>query len=323
MVIVTGALGFIGSMLVKELASKGINVVAAVDMVELSSRSDLLSPLSYLKYLDKDQLWDFLNTFASKNKVEWFFHIGANSSTTETDKKKIWSQNPDYSRRVFDWCSENEVPLIYASSAATYGAGELGYSDELDSEQLKPLNLYGESKLYFDQWVLRQCKAPPFWYGLKYFNVYGPNEHYKKDMSSLVFKSYFQVRDSGKIKLFKSYKSEYQDGQQQRDFVYVKDVCRWMIELMEKKPKSGIYNMGFGEAKSWNELARSVFKAMGKIETIEYVDMPESIRNQYQYFTQADMTKWRNAGLSSPKWSLEAGIKDYVETFLSVKKWET
>jgi len=323
MVIVTGALGFIGSMLVEELASKHIEVLAVVDMVDFNSRADLLKPGSYRNYVHKDQLWDFLNQQSSKTKITGFFHIGANSSTTETDQKKIWSQNPDYSRRVFEWCAQNEVPLIYASSAATYGSGELGYSDEIDSEQLRPLNLYGESKLYFDQWVLRQTKTPPIWYGLKYFNVYGPNEHYKKDMSSLVFKSYFQIRNSGQIKLFKSYKNEYADGEQKRDFIYVKDVCRWMIELLEKKPKSGIYNMGYGQANSWNELARAVFKAMNKTVNIEYIEMPNSIKNQYQYFTEADMKKWRAVGMSAPKWNLQNGIKDYVETFLSVKKWDT
>lgn len=323
MVIVTGALGFIGSMLVKELTSSGIEVLAAVDMVELSSRPDLLTPQSYRNYIHKNQLWDFLNSFPNKNQVKWFFHIGANSSTTETDKIKIWEQNPDYSRRVFEWCSQHHVPLTYASSAATYGAGELGYSDYLDSEQLHPLNLYGESKLFFDQWALKQSNTPPVWYGLKYFNVYGPNEHYKKDMSSLVFKSYFQIQKTEKIKLFKSYKNEFKDGEQQRDFIYVKDVCRWMIELMNKKPQSGIYNMGFGKAKSWNQLARAVFKAMHKIENIEYTEMPDSLKNQYQYFTEADMRKWKAEGMSEPQWDLESGIKDYVDTFLSVKKWET
>jgi ADP-L-glycero-D-manno-heptose 6-epimerase len=209
--------------------------------------------------------------------------------------------------------------LIYASSAATYGAGELGYDDRLDSEKLKPLNLYGESKVQMDRWAVQQKATPVHWYGLKFFNVYGPNEAHKGSMSSVAYKAFHQIRETGEMKLFKSYVPEFKHGEQKRDFVYVKDVSAWHLELMQKLPLSGIYNMGYGRARTWQDLARATFKALQKPEKIDFIDMPENIRGQYQYFTEAAMSRWKTLGMSAPRWSLEEGVRDYVQSYLLQK----
>lgn len=319
MVIVTGANGFIGSAMVWELNQAGVPVLAAVDLVPLSKRSEPLSKREYGKFLSKDELWDFLNLPETIEKTSWIVHMGANSSTTETNAELLWENNTFYTQRIFEWCAKHKKNLIYASSAATYGAGELGYDDFLDSEQLKPLNLYGESKVKFDRWAVKQGTTPPHWYGLKFFNVYGPNEYHKESMTSVAFKAFHQIKADGLLKLFKSYVPAYKDGAQMRDFVYVKDVTRWMLELIQKKPKSGIYNMGFGKARTWNSLGKSVFSALGQPENIQYMEMPESLRGQYQYFTEANMSQWRSIGMSAPQWSIEDGVQDYVQNYLSQK----
>jgi ADP-L-glycero-D-manno-heptose 6-epimerase len=243
--------------------------------------------------------------------------MGANSSTTETDAQHLWENNTFYTQRIWEWCTKYKKNFIYASSAATYGAGELGYDDFLDSEQLRPLNLYGESKVKFDRWAVKQGTAPPHWYGLKFFNVYGPNEYFKGPMTSVPYKAFHQIRENGALKLFKSYRPEYKDGEQMRDFVYVKEVTGWMCELMEKTPTSGIYNMGFGRPRTWNSLGEAAFSAMQLKTNIQYIDMPENLRGQYQYFTEANMAKWLKAGMSAPKWSLEDGVRDYIQNYLS------
>lgn len=317
MVIVTGANGFIGSVMVWELNRKNIPVSAVVDLVPLEERPQLLADKKYGKFLLKDQLWDYLNLPSTIKDTTWIVHMGANSSTTETNEDLLWETNTFYTQRIFEWCARHGKNLIYASSAATYGAGELGYDDFLDSEQLRPLNLYGESKVKFDRWAVKQGQTPPHWYGLKFFNVYGPNEYHKGSMTSVPFKAFHQIKDTGMMKLFKSYRPEYKDGAQMRDFVYVKDVTGWMMELIEKKPVNGIYNMGFGQARTWNALGEAAFSAMSKPAKIEYMDMPENLRNQYQYFTEANMKKWLAAGMSAPKWSLEDGIRDYIQNYLS------
>ncbi len=319
MIIVTGANGFIGSMMVWQLEQAGLGPIVAVDLVDLEHRSQPLKNRRIEKFLTKDQLWDFLNLSNTKKETRWVIHMGANSSTTEPNRNLLLEMNTEYTTRLFQWCSENAKPIIYASSAATYGAGELGYDDQLDSEQLKPLNYYGESKVLFDRWVVKQIKTPPYWYGLKFFNVYGPNEEHKDSMSSLVFKAFHQIQQTGKLKLFKSYIPSYKDGEQMRDFVYVKDVTAWMLELIQKQPKSGIYNMGFGQARTWNALGKQVFKSLGNNENIDYIDMPENIRNQYQYYTKAEMNTWFEAGMSEPKWSLENGVDDYIKYLLKKK----
>lgn len=314
--IVTGANGFIGSQMVRELNQKGEKAIIAVDAVSLSERPEPLKGTSYARFLMRDQLWDFLATPEAKAQVKWVIHMGANSSTTEKNWDHLLEVNTHYTQRLFEWCTENNVPMIYASSAATYGAGELGYDDTTDSEKLKPLNLYGDSKVLFDRWALKQTKTPPHWYGLKFFNVYGPGEAHKGPMSSIAYKAFFQIRDKGQLELFKSYVPQFRDGEQMRDFIYVKEVTGWMWELTQKKPKSGLYNMGSGKARSWVDLARAVFSALDKPEHIKFIDMPENIRGQYQYFTEARMQTWLQNGLSAPRWTLEAGVRDYVREHL-------
>ena len=264
MVIVTGANGFIGSAMVWQLNQLGQQDIVCVDSVSLSERPQPLKNLKYKKFLLKDELWSFLDSTEAKEKVTWIIHMGACSSTTETNKDFLWENNTFYTQRIFKWCTQFKKSLIYASSAATYGDGELGFDDTTDPELLKPLNLYGESKVLFDRWALKQKATPPKWYGLKFFNVFGPNEYHKESMSSVAFKAYHQIKKTGELGLFKSYNSEYKDGEQKRDFIYVKDVTHWMHELMTKQPQSGIYNMGHGTARSWLDLAKAVFAALDK-----------------------------------------------------------
>lgn len=316
MIIVTGANGFIGSVMVWELNQKGLTDIVAVDSVGLSERN-LLRKQKITKFLLKDDLWPFLETEEAKKKVTWIIHMGACSSTTETNKEFLWENNTYYTQRIFEWCAEHGKSMIYASSAATYGAGELGFDDTTDPEKLRPLNLYGESKVLFDRWAVKQTKTPPNWYGLKFFNVFGPNEYHKGAMSSVAFKAYNQIKDTGALGLFKSADPNYKDGEFMRDFVYVKDVTGWMAELMDKKPKNGVYNMGFGKPRTWLDLAGGVFKAMGKDMKINWLEMPENIRGQYQYFTEAKTDKWLAAGMSPAKWPLEKAVADYIQNYLS------
>lgn len=321
MIIVTGANGFIGSQFVLALNHAGLKNVVAVTAVDPVDRSARPHPLRHAKveqFLDRDEIFEYLKT-ASGQKVKWVVHIGANSSTTEKSWDHLLENNVNYSKKLFEWCSANNRPLIYASSAATYGDGELGYDDTTDSEVLKPLNLYGRSKVEVDRWAVKQRSAPPHWYGLKYFNVYGPHEEHKGEQASIAFKAFHQISQTGKLKLFKSYKPEFKDGEQKRDFIYVKDISAWMLELMEKKPASGLYNMGSGQARSWLDLGRAVFTALGKKPEIEFIDMPADLRNQYQYFTEAKMAKWKSQNLSGPKFSLESGVMDYVQNYLQKK----
>lgn len=317
MIIVTGANGFIGSALVWELNRRGIHHIIAVDPIP-RSHHDLLKNRQIAQFLKKDELWAFLQTPAASS-VQWVFHMGACSSTTETNWNFLRENNLEYSQKLFQWCSQNRKNLIYASSAATYGGGENGFSDRTDTNILKPLNLYGDSKVLMDRWALKEGQTPPRWYGLKFFNVFGPNEYFKGPMASLVFKAYHQILKTGELGLFRSHHPAYRDGEQLRDFVYVKDVTRWMVELMDRQPPSGIYNMGFGQARSWLDLAKPVFDSLQKPMKIKWIDIPISIRQQYQYFTEADMTKWRTSGMSAPQWPLEQAITDYVQMHLQAK----
>lgn len=298
-----------------ELNKQGRSDLILVDIVEPSARPKLLGNTQFVDFLSLPRMWDLLATPAAKS-ITQVIHMGANSSTTEKNWEHLYENNFLTSMRLFQWCAQNNVPLIYASSAATYGAGELGYSDQLDPQQLHPLNLYGKSKVIMDQWVIRQEKTPPHWYGVKFFNVYGPNELYKGPMASLVQKSFSQILETGKIQLFQSYRPEFADGEQKRDFIYVKDSTRMMWDLMQRKPVNGLYNFGSGKARSWNDLAKAVFAALNKETNIKYIEMPKDLRDQYQYFTEAPMNKWTDQGLSGAQWSLEAGIKDYVLNYL-------
>lgn len=314
MIIVTGANGFIGSMIVWQLNELGIQSIIATDSVPLTERN-ILKKRKYSRFLDKSGLLKFLEQ-PEAQKVQWVIHMGACSSTTEKNWEFLLENNTHYTQKLFDWCAEHGKSMIYASSAATYGAGELGFDDKIDSEKLKPLNLYGDSKVLFDRYALKASKTPQHWYGLRFFNVFGPNEYHKEDMSSVAYKAFHQINSTGELKLFRSANAQYADGDFSRDFVYVKDIVRWIAELMDKKPQSGLYNMGFGQSRSWNDLAKALFAAMKKDVKINWIEMPESVRNQYQYYTEAKTDKWIEQGLSAPQWPLEKAIADYVTQHL-------
>lgn len=316
MIILTGANGFIGSAILWQLNELGISDVICVDSVGLEQRN-LLQKRQYSQFFLHQELWSFLSLPDVQKKVTWVIHMGACSSTTEKNWDFLYSNNFQYSQRLFEWCSQHKKGLIYASSAATYGAGENGFSDTYDSEKLKPLNLYGESKVIMDRWAVKQTAQPENWYGLKFFNVFGPNEYEKGSMASVAFKAFHQIKKTGELGLFKSYHPQYKDGEQLRDFVYVKDVARWIIELMNVKPESGIYNMGYGEARSWLDMAKALFQGMNQELKINWLEMPDDIKNQYQYFTKADMNKWSLAKMSPPQWPLEKAIEDYVTQYLT------
>ena len=318
MIIVTGANGFIGSALIWQLNQMGLTDIVAVDTVDLSNRN-VLQKRTYSHFFLAHELWSFLAHTDIQKKVSWVFHMGACSSTTEKNWDFLYENNFRYSQRLFEWCSQYQKNLIYASSAATYGQGENGFDDTFDSDKLKPLNLYGESKVLMDRWALKQKATPQNWYGLKFFNVFGPNEYEKGSMASVAFKAYHQIQQTNSLALFKSYNSQYKDGEQVRDFVYVKDVDRWMTELMDKKPQSGLYNMGYGETRSWLDMAHALFKFINKPAQINWLDMPDDIKNQYQYFTLAKMDKWKSQSLTEAKWPLEKAIEDYVKNYLTQK----
>lgn len=319
MIAVTGATGFIGSALVWELNRAGFTDLLLVDSASPESRPGILENKKYSRFLQHNDFLKFLKTPDAK-KITHIFHMGANSSTTETNVAFLKENNTDYTRTLFEWCTEHQIMYIYASSAATYGSGEQGFNDTTQFSELRPLNAYGNSKLVFDEWAAVQKKTPPHWYGLRFFNVYGPNEYFKGPMMSLVAKAYEQICETGKLKLFVSHNPEFKDGEQMRDFVYIKDITRWMLELLEKKPASGVYNMGYGTARTWLDLAAATFSAVGKPLKIDWIEVPENIRNQYQYFTEARMEKWFAEGLSKPQWSIEKGVEDYVKNFLMKDK---
>jgi ADP-L-glycero-D-manno-heptose 6-epimerase len=246
--------------------------------------------------------------------------MGACSSTTETDEEYLKRNNIEYTQKLWEFCARKGKPYIYASSGATYGDGKLGFDDATPPETFKPLNLYGWSKLKFDIWAMQQTQTPSRWYGLRFFNVFGPNEYHKGEMSSVAFKAFNQIRETGKLKLFVSHNPDYKDGEQLRDFVYVKDITRWMWEIMNKPAmKSGIYNMGYGKARTWLDLAKATFQATGKPMQIDWIQVPANIRDQYQYFTEAKMDRLMGQGLSKPEWPLEKAIPDYVNGYLKAK----
>lgn len=314
--IVTGATGFIGSALVWELNEHGVSDIVACDHVAPSRRPDLLRKRKYREFVAADDLFGYLEKHAGE--VEGIYHMGACSTTTETDEAYLKRNNVEYTQRLFEFCARVNKPFIYASSAATYGDGKLGFDDARDPSDYKPLNLYGWSKLKFDIWALAQTKTPPRWYGLRFFNVYGPNEQHKNEQSSVALKAYDQIRATGRLKLFKSYHPDYADGEQLRDFVYVKDVVRWMREMMSRTDvTSGIYNLGFGKARTWLDLARATFGATGRPVQIDWIEVPANIRDQYQYFTEAKMDRLLAERLSPPEWPLEKGVEDYVRNHLA------
>lgn len=315
-IIVTGAAGFIGSCMVSFLNQLGFNNLILVDEFGHENKELNLLHKKYLIKVERENFFDWVSR--EQPAVDFVFHLGARTDTTEFDYSVHQHLNVDYSKKIWNYCTINHIPLVYASSAATYGEGEHGYNDSHDIvEELMPLNPYGISKNEFDKWVLHQKDHPPFWAGLKFFNVYGPNEYHKGRMASVIFHSFNQIKECGKVKLFKSHKDGYNDGEQLRDFVYVKDVvavCAW---LMENQPASAIYNLGTGKARSFNTLVKSTFAGLDMEPNIEFIDMPEDIRDKYQYFTEACMDKLKNAGYSKEFYSLEHGVDDYVRNYLS------
>jgi ADP-L-glycero-D-manno-heptose 6-epimerase len=321
-IVVTGAAGFIGSCLVAELNARGRHDLIVVD--DLTGDADPkklnLTGKRYQRYYDKAEYLKLLKRDQFDFDVECILHMGACSSTTLQDADYFEKNNFEYTCTVAQWALKNNARLIYASSGATYGDGELGYSDdESFIAQLKPLNLYGESKQKFDVWVLKNGHQHKM-VGLKFFNVFGPNEYHKGDMKSVVSKAYQRVVAEGKMSLFKSYNPKYKDGEQMRDFVYVKDAVDVVMFLMEHPSINGIFNLGTGKARTWNDLAHALFAAVGGSAHIDYVEMPEVLRGRYQYFTQADMTKLQKAGYTKPFRSLEDAIKDYC-IYLSTKRY--
>jgi ADP-L-glycero-D-manno-heptose 6-epimerase len=320
MIIVTGAAGFIGSCLVSKLNNEGIKNIVIVDDFTNPEKNKNLNNKIVNEKLDRNIFFNRLEN--SHQDVEFIFHIGARTDTTEFDKSVFDKLNLNYSKNMWKDCTKYNIPLIYASSAATYGMGELGYNDDHEIiEKLKPLNPYGESKNDFDKWVLKQENKPPFWAGMKFFNVYGPNEFHKSRMASVIFHAFNQINATNKVKLFKSHNQDFEDGKQLRDFVYVKDVVDVLYYLMTQQKHSGIYNLGTGKARSFLDLAKATFSSMRKQENIEFIDTPIDIRDKYQYFTEAKMEKLIAAGYTQPFYSLEEGIEEYVQRYLLPKKY--
>lgn len=317
-IVVTGAAGFIGSCLVSFLNSKGINDLILVDDFSRPDKQRNLEGKSYSKLIDR-------NTFLIPSHfqdVDFIFHLGARTDTTEFNKEIFDELNLNYSKDIWNYCVEFNIPLIYASSAATYGDGEEGFDDdEFAMSALKPLNPYGDSKLAFDQWVHAQDEKPPFWCGLKFFNVFGPNEYHKGRMASVVMHAFNQIHENGKLKLFASHNPEYKDGEQQRDFIYVKDLLELMWFWYNDRNSSGIHNAGTGEAETFLSLAKAIFKALDLEPKIEFIPTPIDIRDKYQYFTEATMQKTYEAGFTSSFTSLDDAVADYVQQYLVQHKY--
>ena len=314
-IIVTGAAGFIGSCLVEALNRKGFEDVVMVDDF---SREDKRQNWTEKRFCDKIERNVFFQWFDGHYRdIGFVFHIGARTDTTEFDKSIFDRLNVIFTQKMWDACSKYAIPLVYASSAATYGLGEYGYDDRHDIvEKLQPLNPYGVSKNEFDKWALQQTAAPPSWYGFKFFNVYGPNEFHKGRMASVILHACHQISKTGKMALFQSHRPDFEDGMQLRDFVYVKDVVDVLIWTMEQRPENGIYNLGTGKARPFLALAQAVFHAMNLPENIFFIPTPEDIRDKYQYFTEANMTKLRQAGYDKAFTSLETGVEEYVRGYL-------
>jgi ADP-L-glycero-D-manno-heptose 6-epimerase len=319
-IVVTGAAGFIGSCLAGKLNNKGYKDIILVDDFTHPAKKYNYINKAFFDTLDREHFPEWLGSHAEE--VGFVFHIGARTDTTEQDRSVFNKLNLNYSKAVWNACARHGIRLIYASSAATYGMGESGYADDHSLiEKLRPLNPYGESKNDFDKWALVQAVSPPFWAGLKFFNVYGPNEYHKGRMASVIFHAYHQIRDTGRVKLFKSHHPGYPDGGQLRDFIFVKDVVDVLFYLMKRGENSGIYNLGTGKARTFSDLAKAVFHAMDIPENIEYIDTPEDIRDKYQYFTEARMEKLRSAGFDGIFYSLEEGIEEYVMEFLKTERY--
>jgi ADP-L-glycero-D-manno-heptose 6-epimerase len=315
MIVITGAAGFIGSCLLKKLNDEGYTDLVLVDDFSKQEKHVNYEGKKYRELVERSAFFSWLDTH--HKFVQFIFHIGARTDTAEFNKELLWELNTQYSKEVWNRCVDYGIGLVYASSAATYGLGEQGYTDDQTKlNSLIPLNPYGDSKNEFDKWAVSQEKKPYFWVGLKFFNVYGPNEYHKGRMASVIYHAYNQIKKTGKMRLFKSHNPAFNDGEQKRDFVYVKDVVEVLFYFMLLRKKSGIYNLGSGKARTFKDLTKSTFAAMGMPENIEYIDTPEDIRDKYQYFTEADMSKLRSIGYTKAFHTLEQGVEDYVKGYL-------
>jgi len=319
-IVITGAAGFIGSYLVGLLNNAGYNQLILVDDFSDNNKLNNLKNKQYLQQVSRDEFIAWAK--AKPGTIQYMFHLGARTDTTEMDYSIHKKWNLDYSKAIWDICCEQNIPLVYASSAATYGNGELGYKDDHNIvNSLQPLNPYGLSKNEFDAWALVQDSAPPFWAGVKFFNVYGPNEYHKGRMASVILHAYNQVKQNGTVKLFRSHNPAYKDGEQIRDFIYVQDVADICFWLMQHKPDNGLYNVGTGKARTFNDLVHAIFNTLNLPVQINYIDTPEDIRDKYQYFTEADMQKLFDAGYQRNITTLEDGVKDYVTNYLEEHKY--
>ncbi|MCR9253934.1 MAG: ADP-glyceromanno-heptose 6-epimerase [bacterium] len=315
MIVVTGAAGFIGSCLISKLNSHNFNYIIAVDDFSNIEKNRNLEGKQIQQRVEREEFFDWLDL--NFELVEFIFHLGARTDTTENNYDLLKELNYEYSKKIWKSCVSYQIPLVYASSAATYGNGESGYEDiETNIPNLKPLNAYGKSKNEFDKWVLNQEEKPFFWAGLKFFNVYGPNEYHKGRMASVVYHAYRQLAQEGKVTLFKSHNSDYLDGEQSRDFIYVQDVVDTIYWFLHHRKDSGIYNLGSGEARTFLDLAQAVFSAMNSEKDIQFKDTPEEIRENYQYFTEAKMDKLKSIGCTVSMTSLEDGIEEYITQYL-------
>jgi len=315
MIIVTGAAGFIGSCLIKKLNQENFNAIIAVDHFDNPQKNKNLVGAAIQERVDRDQFGSWLD--ANWELAEFIFHIGARTDTTEFNESIFDELNVAYSKMIWEKCVKYQIPVVYASSAATYGLGEFGYDDnEKKAHLLKPLNPYGWSKQKFDLWAMEQREKPFFWAGLKFFNVYGPNEYHKGRMASVMWHAFNQIKETGKMKLFRSHHPDYSDGGQMRDFVYVKDVVEVCYFLMHNRKNSGLYNLGSGKARTFLDLTRVVFSAMNVEENISFIDTPVDIRDKYQYYTEANMAKLLSIGYQRPFHTLEEGATDYVVNYL-------
>lgn len=320
MIIVTGAAGFIGSCLVSKLNQEGFKDIVIVDDFSNEEKNKNFEGKTYTHQIDRKYFIKWLKE--NEHLVQFIFHIGARTDTTEFDKSIFDKLNLNYSKDIWNVCVEYGLPLVYASSAATYGLGEHGYEDNHEVvDKLVPLNPYGDSKNDFDKWALKQEKQPYFWAGLKFFNVYGPNEFHKSRMASVIFHAFKQINETEGMKLFQSHNPDYKNGEQQRDFVYVKDVVDVCLFLLNHRKDSGLYNLGSGKARTFLDLVTNTFKAIDKEPNISFIPTPEDIRDKYQYFTEANMSKLKSIGYDKPFHTLEEGVKDYVQNYLVDKKY--